>query len=387
MSSDSNIVTLDTIKTIFYNSPYYNNLSYYNSDLTDKMSALSISASSVPASASSIPASASSIPASASSVPASASSVPELVSYESISDDSKAIVGRKRARTTKPNNALGTIKYPRTDDFGMTPTTRLIVDFNSPRHRERLIDSIKRNDDKIISNTLEKLELDDVDYEEYEDNSDMKLVGIKMEFHIAMTFPCPTCFKKTLVKYASPNMPLIDLVCLNNSFHNKNNSCRFWQVKTKRNESNYFGNKYIKPGIEKYALVAHDITTKSINKDILIGYICIVVSNVNVNKILLSKSYVLIPNFNLTETDADIRYYTYYNLPQRMITWNPDTVCQIFLNNFTFEGKEKFIDFNVNNDYQGDIQNGFSVSRTLFQNKYIKYKKKYISLKKMFLLL
>ncbi len=221
-----------------------------------------------------------------------------------------------------------------TKNFGseMSPNSKRILNSYTPRSRKKMKYLFKKDDNKI------KSDLNDRDYVQ-KLNCEW---GIYMENILSVYGCCPTCGQSTLKKYVNPNMPVIDLVCINKSYHLEKNECYFFQVKTSFDDF-YFNlrKKYISTGSRAYGSVAHSTNAQSSPTDKIItpGYICVRLNPVYSPEGLLSdtvsidptKSFVLIPDYS-KESDTTNSFYEYVDVPVRYcnntITWNNDLVTE-----------------------------------------------------------
>lgn len=121
-------------------------------------------------------------------------------------------------------------------------------------------------------------------------------IGKYAEIYVSLNMVCPSCRIKSLKLFKNPNMPVIDLVCIN-SGHDIRVCPRLWQVKASSGES-YFSrsNKFISVGSRNWGNVVHNITLlDDANCDLRIGYICLHVDEVNEfdKRVNLTKSFIL----------------------------------------------------------------------------------------------
>lgn len=159
---------------------------------------------------------------------------------------------------------------------------------------------------------------------------------------------CPCCNgNRTLRMYANPNMPVIDLVCINPD-HTPAMGVRFFQVKTSslcyRNlnieidESaigmTYFSynemidnNCFIHVGSRNFGQFVHSIKPLDEDKRLLIGYICVCYheteTDIIINKI---KSFFVLPKIiNDRLLKKDNWYYKYKDGHSPIIYYNKNT--------------------------------------------------------------
>jgi hypothetical protein len=197
---------------------------------------------------------------------------------------------------------------------------------------EELIAESFKKDNKAILDSLSISDQTDFDYVNYEN------YGKLVECWIADNMICPCCQVKSLRRYASDIMPIVDLVCINPE-HNFRHGVKFFQVKTSSGALfkglPYFNrnNCLIHVGSRRKGELVHSIkiSDDDLTKKILIGYICIEFKDnesnntLTINKI---KSFIVLPKydkvnktlfFNNTtssyQSDSEFRdlYYKYLN--------------------------------------------------------------------------
>jgi hypothetical protein len=172
-------------------------------------------------------------------------------------------------------------------------------------------------------------------------------VGKTMEEWISEHMICPQCKVLSLRMYASPIMPVIDLVCIHPT-HDTTKWSRFFQVKSSNRFMHvgstcnflnaYFSNredcKFIHVGSRTLGELSHGVTPSDslTKKQITINYICIsyLIMNDDIH-IQLQRSFIVMPRLDLTDTELQHNwYYQYsnsYNVNNRnVITFNPHTV-------------------------------------------------------------
>ncbi len=173
-------------------------------------------------------------------------------------------------------------RLPPTKGYQFTTISKQIYDMipdDDPVQQAKLIESFKR-DDLIIKRILGDIE--DKPYNEI-DGSEM---GVYIESWICANLKCPGCNESTLYKYSHPNMPVIDVACVNPN-HELNQGPRYYQIKATQNiyRNLYFTRTpvlhsptgYIKVGSKRYGKFSHQIkvTDSDEDKELSIGYICI----------------------------------------------------------------------------------------------------------------
>ncbi len=254
----------------------------------------------------------------------------------------------------------GTPIYQHVDNRELTPMTKQIYDRLSDDEKVIFLRAIDEDNQYVA-----KLESQDPDYIDMYNNQQL---GFYLENFISVYGHCPICKNKTLCKYASMNMPVVDLICTNTEAHfNKETntvSCFLFQIKMKTN-SNYFTESTITVGSKFSGYLSH--TTKGNDdlqkKIITIGYICLKVDKLNDHqyKINNQESYVLIPNYDNFENKY---YYEYLNVKpifrgKNTIKWNNNVGkydISSCLENYLFDTQNPYIDTdNINNPYSENL--------------------------------
>lgn len=204
-------------------------------------------------------------------------------------------------------------KSPIAKKTKITPTTKKILKSLSPVSK-KCIRKLFLEDD-LYANKFETVESKNL----YINDIDKKKIGKLCEYHLACFGKCPCCSLPTLEMFKNKNMPAVDLKCI---------SClRLFQVKSSFGNT-YFGNDYITVSSTKYGRTLHTIrgNDNSETKKYLVGYICLKLS-IKKEKIIIhkEKSYVLLPNIDVTNDDA---YYFYEKgiYGQNVIRWN-ESMC------------------------------------------------------------
>jgi hypothetical protein len=232
------------------------------------------------------------------------------------------------------------------------------------------------DDDIKISEIESKTMSDDPDYSYFEN----KEIGIMFEKWICVHFICK-CGSK-YVKYNNPNMPVIDIKCSNDEHNITLYGPKYFQIKsTQNNKLNHSGYKYfdikyyyIHVGSRTYGEICHNIKTSDIDKELLIGYMCITYKKIDDNNIQIIKdlSFILIPKTDPPIILKSEKYYDYIELYPKavMIRFNPD------LFDITQIDSDRI---NINQQY--DEQIFLKVKPISYEQKYLKYKQKYLNLK------
>ncbi len=212
-------------------------------------------------------------------------------------------------------------RLPSIKGYQFTIISKQIYDMipdDDPVQQDKLIESLKR-DDFIIKRILGDIE--DKPYNEI-DGSEM---GVYIESWICANLKCPGCNESSLYKYSHPNMPVIDVACVNTK-HILNNGPRYYQIKATQNTSRnlYFTRTpvlhsptgYIKVGSKRYGRFSHEVkvTDSDEDKELAIGYICISYKSngnmqININP---DMSFILIPQLFIKTQDPTASHHAYY---------------------------------------------------------------------------
>ena len=274
----------------------------------------------------------------------------------------------------------------------LSPQSKDLLSYFSPNTQKRLARDFYL-DDIAINKYLGKAEIDDPVYIYF----DPKGVGIYLELWVCVNISCPGCGNK-LYKYANPNMPVVDVICVN-PFHNNKMGPIYYQIKATEKDKTYLGYKYfsydenyVSTGSIRYGRICHEIKADDIqSRDILIGYICIEYKYINDNTINIDmdKSFILKPNcqFRPNIFQKELTYYKYIRIVPSPIVSFKDS----FDNNMVIKKKFKelyapFGIISLNNYYDANkIYDDEPPAKLMFgtmQYKYLIMKKKYLDLKK-----
>jgi hypothetical protein len=275
-------------------------------------------------------------------------------------------------------------------DFGLlSPNSIELLSYFSPETQRNLARDFL-NDDRMIQAQIGILELDDPNYVQFNNNSK---VGIYLELWACVNIRCPGCGHK-LYKYANNNMPAIDVRCIN-PLHTTEHGPLFYQIKATEKGKVFRGFKYfsftenyICTGSVRFGEPCHVIRANDkINRDILIGYICIEYTYINDNNIRIdaNTSFVAIPNLNFEPTPKQLEL-CYYNYRQT----EPIPVIQInelMIRKIKFNELGQSFDSNVNLSIEYDAQKIRTEepppSPFDMKLKYLIMKTKYLNLKKL----
>lgn len=210
----------------------------------------------------------------------------------------------------------------------MSPFAKSIYDTLTPISKQKFVKEIEKDDLYIDKNSES-----DPDFQEKMENNGL---GFFMEDFVCMHFNCPLCGSKTLCKYVSSNVPVVDVVCTNKDYHINNKKCFLFQIKISVT-NNYFdlGEQMITIGSKIYGEAAHTVkgSEPDRNKLIIPGYICIKLypngpSNQKYS-IDYNRSFIVYPDYNSKSNNS---YYTYSEnksiYGKNIISWN-DQMCTV----------------------------------------------------------
>ena len=173
---------------------------------------------------------------------------------------------------------------------------------------DELINQFDEDDKKLVEKMEKKNKIEDGSEAYIETGNKGKYI----ECWIADNMNCPCCGQKTLRRYVKPNLPCIDLMCINQE-HNFHDGVKFFQVKAKFSEiiSPKYMNfnyelKHIHTGSKNIGKYIHDIIIHDDFYNLLIGYICIEYSkNIdnkeNENITITKNSFIVLPKINIRE--------------------------------------------------------------------------------------
>jgi hypothetical protein len=242
-------------------------------------------------------------------------------------------IERLRPRRTDKNNKV-LVEYEnkrKNKRILLTPFAKKLFDtlYSDDKYKFFKSEQYEIETKQIEINELQK-ELDDTDYIDELPGT----IGFYMESYAALTLTCPVCNKKTLYKYNNQNMPVIDLVCINDE-HDINKGVRFFQVKTKNNNSLFAGTKYFDIdknyayiGSIKFGYNSHIISAMDFDKTTLIGYLFISISSFNDNYKITDAQWIL-PNLSIKK-DKCYYYYTYDTIRKKyIINWDNELIQKI----------------------------------------------------------
>lgn len=255
---------------------------------------------------------------------------------------------------TIPKEPCTPKKVSTSSNYVLSPNSKQIIKNLSPKSQNLMI--------KLLIS-------DEVDDDYNDDNFNYKFdnngLGFFMENFVSFYGNCPLCHKKTLRKFKYSNIPVIDLVCINEQHLLKNESFVF-QLKISTGDS-YFSlkNKIIKTGSKKMGELCHNVLANdSYDLKILVpNYICIKIKkNVDYHEICFNESFVLIPNLKNINDEC---FYNYKSsrvlenkLSENIISWNNKNVSCLNLNTVIKKKKIKYQVFEEN-----DFENPYFISK------------------------
>lgn len=212
----------------------------------------------------------------------------------------------------------------------LSPISKMIYEQTSPRSQSHLLLALLED-----TMDIEKIESKDESSDpDYQDKLEHGGLGFFMENIVSCYGRCPVCKEKSLKKYMHSNIPVVDLVCINISYHRSTGTCFLYQVKISLT-SDYFNfrNKTISVGSRTYGDLAHSYKGSSniLEKIVVPGYICIKMNqpSENIQQYTINKnhSFVLVPDYQNT---LDKNYYSYLVnknfFGKNLIKWDPDMV-------------------------------------------------------------
>lgn len=290
---------------------------------------------------------------------------------------------------TKPTKKITPIK--RMTINNLTPISKLIYESSNAYDKQKLLIDFAK-DNEYIDKVTNSIDENDPDYLEKMENNKL---GFYMEDFVCHNMKCPSCGEKMFKKYMIKNMPVVDVICTNVTYHENKSDVYMFQIKITVGNNNYFSKyqNYILVGSKKYGFNCHEIygSDNIYNKKLLVGYICLQLYMIKDNEYKIDKkeSFIILPDTNKT---TNLKYYEYldktgsYN--RNILKWNNNMIKEVNIINVCDEWLVNtnvvYYDINLlDNPY-----NESSVYRTLqfagnWKKKYNKYKKKYLELKKL----
>lgn len=324
-------------------------------------------------------------------------------------ENSPTVIIKEQVKTEQSDK---TKKRPRSEDYPvLRPRSEINYSENQPDspHTMRILEHAKAtptsegNLRKLISGDTAKIieietkqEKHDDLYKQYYDSE----LGVFIEKWVCSRMKCPGCKTGRLLKYANSSFPVIDVKCEGTNHNIQQHGPLYFQIKATNGFAKsgpypyYFDMKsekpYIKIGSKKFGEFSHSVKVDSPldRKKLLIGYICINYKTTNSESgslrlsINFGKSFILIPD--LSKNGVSENYYTYIDGEPSTITFN----VKQFLKATTFADLNlqtlfQPIDTNINfseTDYLPESEAG---KRLRMMQKYLKYKMKYLQLKKL----
>ncbi len=272
-------------------------------------------------------------------------------------------------------------------DYNLSPQSRELLSYFSPETQKRLARDFYL-DEQLINRYLEKQEIDDPNYIYFNASG----VGTYLELWVCVNIICPGCGHK-LYKYANPNMPVVDVKCINPE-HNYLMGPIYYQIKATQKGVVHAGYKYfsyddnyVSAGSIKYGYNSHVIKADDYaSRDLLIGYICVeyIYTDPTFNKIIIDmdNSFILIPDLQFQPNifQKDLTFYHYLSTEPTIVGFNNTMVRKFRLS----ELYHPFGVISLSNYY--DVRKTYNApapAGPIFQYKYLIMKKKYLDLKKV----
>lgn len=298
---------------------------------------------------------------------------------------------KKSARLSEKQSDKKIVKA----EYKFSPQSELILASLSPYSKKRLARDFQEDD---LKNKELFDSIDDPDYIYFNPSEN----GVYLEYWVCNNIPCPVCNGK-LYKYGNPNMPAVDVVCINKH----NNGVNYFQIKTSVDTLDFHGCKYFSyaenyvcVGSKRFGYNCHIIRADDEkNKDLLVGYICIKYKESSMNNIRIDvrESFLLLPNLKykpLTRLQETFTFYNYKSDP-KCLDKNIIEINTLMVNKITF--LEKYINddnikqkinntINLNIIYDANkIREGQEPPAQLrSMQKYLIMKMKYLNLKNLF---
>ena len=299
------------------------------------------------------------------------------------SGDSADLVYPPVLSKKRSSEELGTLQTPKAKrvskqrvDLSITPSREIALSVPTP-DRPKFFDDVKKEDTKVKQ--LEERQDESDKIFRFFDLENNPQIGEKLEYWTCINIKCPC--GGTFKKYESMSQPVIDVVC-SNPVHNSMLYPKHYQIKATEQDKTFrgqyyfridilnpvFQHNYVYVGSKIYGFNSH--ITDGANLDIIIGYILISYTKkedtiVEVNK---TKSYIILPQLHLYK--PGLQYYTYLRDYQIGIDVKYNTII-------TFDRLGYDIKNKVNLVTEYVLEGGY-------KSKYIKYKLKYLSLKRDF---
>jgi hypothetical protein len=285
-----------------------------------------------------------------------------------------------------------------------SPITQRILEHAgplTPGSKTNLLGLISKDTQRVNLITKEQEKLDKL-YKQYYDSE----LGVFIERWICSKIKCPGCKKGKLLKFVNSSFPVIDVKCDGKNHDIEKHGPLYFQIKATNGFAksglypNYFDfNKdsdksYIKIGSKRFGSLSHSVRVNSPLdiKKLLIGYICVHYRTNTETKtgslrlsINFDTSFILIPD--IAKKEVPENYYTYIDGEPSTITFNKSH----FLVASTFAElnlKELFKPIDTNTEfseieYLPESDTEKEMKRMKMMKKYLKYKMKYLQLKKL----
>jgi hypothetical protein len=326
---------------------------------------------------------------------------PTVIITEGKSDKSKSS-SRKRSGEDLPRGNLSyVLRETKPIDYNLnppnSPTTQRILDYAGQLTEDserNLLGLISKDTNKSIEIETKQEKYDDL-YKQYYDSQ----LGEFIERWICSKMKCPGCKTGRLLKFVNKSFPVIDVKCDGRNHNILEHGPLYFQIKATNGFAksglypHYFDfNKesqklYIKIGSKRFGSLSHSVKINSPldTKKLLIGYICVYYrtkTNPDTLSINFDKSFILIPD--IKKSGISENYYTYIDGEPSTITFN----INYFLVAATFKELNlqelfKQIDTNIEFSERDYLPETDTEKRFRMMKKYLKYKMKYLQLKKL----
>jgi hypothetical protein len=278
-----------------------------------------------------------------------------------------------------------------------SPATRGILEHAglTPRSERELQKLISKDTDKIIEIETEQEKFDKL-YKQYYDSQ----LGVFIEKWICSKMKCPGCKNGKLLKFVNHSFPVIDVKCDGEKHNIQVHGPLYFQIKATNGFAksglypHYFDlnlvKPYIKIGSKRFGSLSHSVRVDSPldTKKLVIGYICVNYRTSNSKSgslrvsIIFDKSFILIPN--IAKSGVSENYYTYIDGEPSTITFNKiHFLVAATFTELNLQVLFKTIDTNTEFSEIEYLPESDTAKRLRMMKKYLKYKMKYLQLKKL----
>lgn len=179
---------------------------------------------------------------------------------------------------------------------------------------QKILDAVSTSEKKYL---LKELELDDTVIAALEDDEFMKDpeyiakmdyggLGFYMESYVCAYGKCPVCGQQTLHKYSKPNLPVVDLMCINYEKPPHSGSRYLFQLKMSVTRDYFDKNdKYIITGSPRFGDPIFTIPEGNSMASIVPGFICLRLRQQNDKYVFVPGSFSVVPK----KMDTNMPYY------------------------------------------------------------------------------